>query len=1169
MMNGFRTLTVLVLLTLSTVVAVADTLTLGVFAYRPKEILEQRFQPLADYLSTQLPGNRIILQVLTQAEMEQAVARNELDLVFTNPSHYVLLRSRSRFTGALVTLVSKESGRAANTLGGVIIARADDNRFTHLSDLKGHRIGVPGKKFLGGFQTQAYELLQADIHLPDDSPLEVLDTHDAVVMAVLSGQINVGFIRTGVIEEMTREGKLDPAQLRIVNEQQPPGFPYRVSTRLYPEWAFIASPDVDSRIIRRVASSLLALEEDHPVALAAGIGGFSPPGDYLPVENLARALRLPPFDQPPTFTLREVWERWLWLWLSLISVIGMTLLLAVFRLASRNRELVRLEQERALTGQAIRESEQHFRTLANNGSALIWTSGLDRGCDYFNEPWLAFTGRTLEQSVGNGWMASVHADDLRHYLETYHQAFDRREAFGMEYRLRHADGDYRWVWIEASVRYDSANRFIGYIGFCYDITHRKQAGERIQLAAKVFTSAREGIMITDPQGHIIEVNQAFTDITGYRLDEVIGRGASLLKSGRQSAEFYAEFWHSLIDSGHWSGEIWNRRRNGEVYAEYLTISAVRDSRGQIQHYAALFSDITPQKEHQFQLERIAHYDVLTGLPNRVLLADRLHQAMAQVKRHGRKLAVALIDLDGFKAINDQNGHNAGDELLIAIARRMHDSLREGDTIARIGGDEFVAVLVDLEESHASLPMILRLLTATAEPVNVDERVLHVSSSIGFTFYPQAEEIEPDQLLRQADQAMYQAKLAGKNRYQVFDAEMDRHVRSRHESVEAIRRGLERNEFVLFYQPKVNLRQGSVIGAEALIRWQHPQRGLLPPAEFLHVIEHHPLGIQLGNWVLDTALSQIETWRAQGNPLPVSVNISALHLQQPDFIARLQDLLARHPGVPAGFLELEVLETSALEDIGHVSEIIKTCVRIGVGFALDDFGTGYSSLTYLKHLPAAVLKIDQSFVRDMLQDPEDLAILEGVLGLAYAFRRRIIAEGVETEAHGEMLLQLGCDLAQGYGIALPMAAESIHGWITDWQPPPGWSGIAQLTSKGLPVLYAGVEHRAWVLAMDNFLAGKSDAAPNLEPNPSRFGQWLEKIRVHQEAPLASSFATIDMLHRQLHDLGNELHRLHASGNSEETRPGQIALHALSKRLLAALQALLDESNRLDTGLVQPE
>ena len=1155
MMPGYRTLTVLVLLALSAVVAAAETLTLGVFAYRPKEILEQRYQPLADYLSTQLPGTRVVLKVLSQDEMEQAVAQKELDLVFTNPSHYVLLRSRSRFTGALVTLVSKESGQAANTLGGVIIARADDDRFSLLSNVKGHRIGVPGKKFLGGFQTQAYELLQADIHLPADAPLEVLGTHDAVVMGVLSGKVDVGFIRTGVIEEMTREGKLDPTHLRVLNEQQPPGFPYRVSTRLYPEWAFIASPDVNSQVIRRVASSLLALEEDHPVARAAGIGGFSPPGDYLPVENLARALRMPPFDKAPTFTLKEVWERWLWLWITLISVIGISLLLAVFRLTSRNSELVRLEQERALTGQAIRESEQHFRTLANSGSALIWTSDLDRGCNYFNEPWLGFTGRTLEQSVGNGWMESVHADDLPHYLEIYCQAFDRRQAFGMEYRLSHVEGGYRWVWVEASVRFDSAGQFIGYIGYCYDITQRKRAEERIQLAANVFTSAREGIMITDPAGLIIEVNQAFTDITGYRLDEVVGRKASLLKSGCQSAEFYAEFWRSLIDSGHWSGEIWNRRQNGEVFAEYLTISAVRDSCGQVQHYAALFSDITPQKEHQLQLERIAHYDALTGLPNRVLLADRLHQAMAQVKRQGRKLAVALIDLDGFKAINDQNGHNAGDELLIAIARRMRESLREGDTIARIGGDEFVAVLVDLDENHASLPMILRLLTATAEPVNVDERVLRVSGSIGFTFYPQAEDIEADQLLRQADQAMYQAKLAGKNRYQVFDAEMDLHVRSRHESVEAIRRGLDLNEFVLFYQPKVNLRLGSVIGAEALIRWQHPERGLLLPGEFLSIIENHPLGIQLGEWVLDTALAQIETWLAQGNPVPVSVNISALHLQQLDFMARLQDLLARHSGVPSGFLELEVLETSALEDIHHVSEIIKTCTGIGVGFALDDFGTGYSSLTYIKHLPAEVLKIDQSFVRNMLHDPEDLAILEGVLGLAHAFHRRIIAEGVETEAQGEMLLQLGCDLAQGYGIALPMVAEALPCWIVNWQPPPNWSGAARLTGKDLPVLYAGVELRAWVLAMDNFLADISNEPPNLEPKLSHFSQWLEKIRAHQAEPLVLSFVTVDMLHRQLHDLGNELHRLHASGNCEETRPGQIALHALSKRLLAALKTLL--------------
>ena len=500
-------------------------------------------------------------------------------------------------------------------------------------------------------------------------------------------------------------------------------------------------------------------------------------------------------------------------------------------------------------------------------------------------------------------------------------------------------------------------------------------------------------------------------------------------------------WATLTEQGHWSGEIWNRRKNGEVFAELQTISAVRDAQGTTQQYVALFSDISAIKAHQSTLERIAHFDALTNLPNRLLLADRLQQAMSQAVRRQQHLAVAYLDLDGFKSVNDRHGHDVGDQFLIALATAMKDTLREGDTLARIGGDEFVAVLIDLESAEGSVPMLTRLLEAAAAPVQLGALVLQASTSIGVTFYPQSQGIEADQLLRQADQAMYQAKVAGKNRYKIFDAAQDNSLRVHHESLERIRLALESREFVLHYQPKVNMKSGQVIGAEALIRWQHPEKGLLAPAAFLPVIEDHPLAVDVGEWVIDTALTQMQAWHAVGLDLPVSVNIGARQLQHGNFMERLQAILGKHPHVNPASLELEVLETSALEDMAQVSQVIEGCSRIGVTFALDDFGTGYSSLTYLKQLRVAMLKIDQSFVRDMLEDPDDLAILQGVIGLAVAFKREVIAEGVETVAHGTALLQLGCELAQGYGIARPMPAEQMPAWAATWQPDAAWCALA--------------------------------------------------------------------------------------------------------------------------------
>ncbi len=572
---------------------------------------------------------------------------------------------------------------------------------------------------------------------------------------------------------------------------------------------------------------------------------------------------------------------------------------------------------------------------------------------------------------------------------------------------------------------------------------RKAALEKLQLAAGVFTHALEGIMITTPDGTIVDVNEAFTRITGFTREDALGKNPRFLDSGRHGTDYFAAMWRSLTDNGYWYGEVWNRRKNGEVFAEMQAISAVRDAQGKVTQYISLFSDITERKAHENQLEHIAHFDALTNLPNRLLLSDRLQQAMAQVQRRGNQVAVAFLDLDGFKNVNDQHGHDVGDQLLIALANAMKDTLREGDTLARLGGDEFVAVLSDLDGIESCGHMLTRLLEAAAAPVQLGEAVLQCSASIGVTFYPQTHDIGADQLLRQADQAMYQAKVAGKNRYHVFDAAQDSSLRVHHESLERIRVALVQREFVLHYQPKVNMHSGQVIGAEALIRWQHPEKGLLAPNTFLPVIEDHPLAVDVGEWVIDTALTQIERWRVAGLDLPVSVNIGARQLQQGDFVHRLKTILARHPQVNPKSLELEVLETSALADMEQVSQVIEDCAKIGVKFALDDFGTGYSSLTYLKRLRVALLKIDQSFVRDMLDDADDLAILQGVIGLAAAFKRQVIAEGVETVAHGTALMQLGCELAQGYGIARPMPPEQLPAWAATWQPDAAWCDLPWL------------------------------------------------------------------------------------------------------------------------------
>lgn len=691
-----------------------------------------------------------------------------------------------------------------------------------------------------------------------------------------------------------------------------------------------------------------------------------------------------------------------------------------------------------------KRTEQRLALALDATRVLIWELDFVSGSLFFAGSVINALGLDLAHAPETliDWLSRVHPDDIERFSGSLDQALkpDDKRGFNCEYRFDNGRGAYCWLQSVGRVitRNDDGVPLKG-AGYSINIDERKQAEEALRLSANVFTHTREGITITDKDGKILDVNAAFTSITGYSREDVLGKNPRILNSGKQDKAFYEAMWHDLLTQGLWSGEIWNRRKDQTLVAEMLTISAVRNEHGEVQNYIALFTDITPLKEQQARLEHIAHYDALTSLPNRLLLADRLGQAMRQVVRREACLAVVYLDLDGFKAVNDTHNHQVGDRLLVALARRMHHALRDGDTLARIGGDEFVAVLVDLHNAESSTPVLERLLQAAAEPVYLDDLVLQVSASIGVSIYPQNDEVDADQLVRQADQAMYQAKQSGKNRYHLFDTEHDRSVRGRHESLERIRDALNLHEFVLYYQPKVNMQTGQILGAEALIRWQHPTRGLLPPAMFLPIIENHSLTIRLGEWVLDTALAQIEAWRAEGLSIPVSVNVGALQLQHPDFFTNLKRSLSRHPKVQAGDLELEILETSALEDFVQVAKVMEACQQMGVTFAVDDFGTGYSSLTYLKQLPAAVLKIDQSFVRDMLDDREDLAILKAVLGLAEAFNRRVVAEGVETPEHGELLLRLGCTWGQGYAIARPMPATDIPHWLENWTVPEVWRG----------------------------------------------------------------------------------------------------------------------------------
>lgn len=675
----------------------------------------------------------------------------------------------------------------------------------------------------------------------------------------------------------------------------------------------------------------------------------------------------------------------------------------------------------------LRENQALLTAMFNQAAVgLAHVNTLSNRFLWVNPRYEQILGRSLEELQAHSFTDVTHPDDIDLSLDFIDKLKRGLSHYTIEKRYIRSDQSVVWVALTVSPLWRPGEKPSTHVAVVQDITARKLDEEQLRLARRVLNTTLEGVIITDSQRKVVEVNDAFTKITGIPKSEILGQNPRILKSGLHDAEFYKSLWHNLNATGHWSGEIWNRRKDGKLYPEWITISAINDDKGKITHYVGIFSDITLLKQHEKQLEHIAHYDALTGIPNRVLLVDRMQQALAQTRREKKLLAICYLDLDGFKPINDTLGHSAGDSVLIEIAKRIQHTLRGGDTVARLGGDEFVILLLGIENIAECYHSLDRLMWVIADSIVVEGQSFSVTASIGVTLYPQNDQ-DPDTLLRHADQAMYQAKQLGKNQYLMFDPHEDNRLKSQYEQRKLIKSGFIANEFELYYQPKVSLSERNIAGTEALIRWNHPKQGLLSPIEFLPYIVNTELDIKLGEWVIGQALSQIDRWNQHGLILEVSINISAYHLQSAAFVSNLEQQLINYSSNVAHQLQIEILETAALSDISIVSAIIDRCAELGVSFALDDFGTGYSSLSYLRRLPATTLKIDQSFVRDMLSDKEDRALIKGIIALAKTFDRTTVAEGVESEAHFNMLRDMGCQIGQGYGIARPMPAQEIESW----------------------------------------------------------------------------------------------------------------------------------------------
>ncbi len=617
-------------------------------------------------------------------------------------------------------------------------------------------------------------------------------------------------------------------------------------------------------------------------------------------------------------------------------------------------------------------------------------------------------------------------------MAALHDAHTTGHSQGREYPLHLPNQKLRWFELSGTLKAGNPLDPVSHvILLARDITTRKRAEEQLKLASHFFEGSSEGFVITDAHQRIIKVNRTFTQITGYSVEEMLGKSPAALSSGRHSRSFYRQMWQQINAVGQWQGEVWNRRKNGEVYPEWLSITRVPDAQGQTAYYLAIFSDTSQRKEQEARIRYLAYYDPLTGLANRSLLKDRAQHDLAQCKRHQTPLSLLFIDLDHFKQINDSLGHQVGDQLLKQVGERLGQQVREQDTVARMGGDEFVTVLPETNDEGAAL-VARNFLERLSQPYQVGPHELTVTPSIGIALYPN-DGTDFDTLYRCADTAMYRAKQNGRSSFSFFTTEMQAQSVRRLQIENALRRALERDQLWLQYQPQMSLRNHQLIGMEVLLRWNHPEWGPVSPAEFIPVAENSRQILAIGEWVLRTATAQAKAWQDQGlPPIIVAINLSAVQFRQPD-LPDLVGTILHDTGLAPEWLELELTESVAMHDPEGAIATMQQLHQRGVRMSVDDFGTGYSSLNYLKRFQIYKLKIDQSFVRDVTRSPEDARIVEAIVQMAESMGLTTIAEGVETPEQLEFLRSHGCREIQGYHLSRPLSAVDFEAFVRQYQP----------------------------------------------------------------------------------------------------------------------------------------
>lgn len=1001
---------IMALIALFTSVYASENVRIGVLAFRSKSDTLKEWKPTADYLNQIESEYHFTIHPLTYPEMNEAVKNGKLDFVITNSGHYVYLEKHNHIS-RIATILRYKNGQWIDRFGGVIFTKSERNDIKTLDDLREKTVAAVDSESLGGYAAQMFELNHYEI---DSTDLHLKFTgmpHQNVVEEVLSGKADVGFVRTDVLENMKDNAKIDLRRLKIIHPQKAVGFPYLLSTALYPEWPIAQMPQTSKQLSNEVVIALLQ-RLPHQTFNEGDIG-WTTPLDYRDIHEIFQVLRLPPYDKPLPITLWDIYHKytyfiWIIVFLSVLVLVGLVVEIALRRkLAYENYK------------------NEKFLTLAGDGIHILDEGG---NIVQVSDTFCQMLGYSRDEMLGMNvaqWDIEVKQNE---FIKETNTLINQSHVIYSKHKRR--DGTIYDSEIMVTLIKFKKQQWI----YCLarDISLKLIENEKTQLASLVFEYSSDPIVITDKDSNIISINPAFTSVTGYIIDDIIGRSTKLLSSGQQSAEFYRQLQEAIATVGEWCGEIVDRDKEGALFSKWLSIRTIYDSNQKPYRRIAIFTEISDQKETKHQLWYQANFDILTGLSNRSMFMYRLDKELHISERNDFSLVLMYLDLDHFKEVNDTLGHDKGDTLLQEAAKRLLNSVRKNDLVSRLGGDEFTILINNIESLDIVNEIASKIIYELSLPFYIDNETLFISVSIGITVAP-SDGNSAEVLLKNADQAMYVAKNDGRNRFHYFTHSMQETLNKRKQMIYEIREAIIKDQFVLYYQPIIELASGLIYKAEALVRWIKEDGTIINPIDFIELAEETELIHKIGVSIHKQAVHQVKQWRERIHPnFQISVNNSPVQFryetnEYPTIIETMDNL-----NIPNNAVIVEITEGVLMENTPIIKQRLLEFKMKGVSVALDDFGTGYSSLSYLKRFDIDYLKIDRVFVQNLETDINDKILCEAIVAMAHKMEIQVIAEGVETVEQRDYLMSIGCDYIQGYLISRPISAHEFELFYQSYQ-----------------------------------------------------------------------------------------------------------------------------------------